>query len=169
MLEESRLHVSGWNLATTLDGAWIRTIYHPLGRQLGFVRFAGTARPAWFSWLRGLRLDVYETDDASHLMTLLRPWGMFRMWDVYDADEQCIGSIYPPSLVDSDGERRGYLDLRDGGDGSILDQSRQVIATFRAANLTTLEVTFTADPEGNPFLRMLLLAGILVQDPSPPR
>ena len=102
------------------------------------------------------------TDDASHLMTLVRSWGITRTWNLYDADDRHIGSIGPSRLVDANGERRGTLDA-----DQILDANRQTLATFRKLTTLKAEVTFAADREANPFLRMLLLAAILVQDASP--
>ena len=159
MLEHATLHLGCWTSATE---GWTRTVTDAAGNPLGFVRFVGSTKASWFSWLRGARLEVYETDDASHLMTLVRSWGMTKNWDVFDADERRVGNIGPPSLVDANGERRGSLDVE-----RILDPSRQTLATFRKLTPLILEVTFAADQAANPFLRMLLLAGILVQDASP--
>ncbi len=171
MLEHPCLRLAPW---TRADAAWIRAVTDAAGGAVGFARFVGKSKSSWFSWLRGMRLDVYETDDASHLMTLIRPWGMFRIWDVYDADEQRIGSIYPPSIVDSNGERRGYLDLRGRENGQLISPYANgdgvaPLATFQSRLPHFLEVTFAHDPAANPFLRMLLLAAVLAQDPSPPR
>src|SRR4051794_30360819 len=123
MLEHARLHIAGWTAAAK---GWTRAVSDEAGSPLGFIRFTGRTKASWFSWLRGTRLEVYETDDASHLMTLVRSWGMTRIWDVYDADDQHIGSVYLSSLVDATGERRGYIDVE-----RIVDPSRQTLATFR--------------------------------------
>src|SRR5690242_11430614 len=108
MLEHSCLHVAPWT-PTRADAfqSWIRPISASPSTPLGFVRLEGAFRTAWFSWLRSVHLDVYETEDASHLMRLIRSWGVLQLWDVYDAEERRVGSIYPPSLVDAEGERRG--------------------------------------------------------------
>lgn len=167
MLEHSCLQVACWTSVTTAGSApvWTRSISDAAGNPLGFVRFQGRAKASWFSWLRGARLEVYETDDVSHLMTVVRSWGMTRTWKVLDADERRVGFVYPTSLVDATGARRGSLDRRD----RILDPAGQVLASFRKSTPLILEVTFAADQAANPFLRMLLLAGILAQDSSPVR
>jgi hypothetical protein len=169
MLEHSCLHVDAWTLTEMGDlvQAWIRRIRDAGSKPVGFVRFHGQAPPSWFSWLRGARLDVYETDDASYLMSLVRSWGMARTWEVYDAEERHVGAVYHSSLVDSNGERRGYLVREDHQRGRIVDPAHQVLARFRKETGSDLEVIFTRQASANPFLRMLVLGSILTLDPAP--
>src|ERR1051325_7551240 len=74
MLEYACLHVGGWTQTTLPDSssAWTRLITDSAAKSLGFVRFAGDTGSWWFSWLRKVRLEVFETEDASHLMSLVR-------------------------------------------------------------------------------------------------
>ena len=67
MLEQASLLVHGW---TQQEGPWTRPISDAAGRPLGFVRLGGEAGTSWLSWFRKARLDVFETEDASHLMTV---------------------------------------------------------------------------------------------------
>ena len=74
MLEHSALLVYDWTQAVQPDGknAWIRRIADAAAQPLGFVRCERHFTPTWLSWLRKVRLDVFETQDASHLMSLTR-------------------------------------------------------------------------------------------------
>jgi hypothetical protein len=110
---------------------------------------------------------VYETEDASHLMSLVRSWRLLHIWDVYDAEECRIGSIYPPSVLDSTGQRRGYLDCAQPEQGAVVDTANHILASFRKQRANQLEVVFMPDPAANPFLRMLLLASFLILDSMP--
>lgn len=169
MLEHSCLHVTSWtrDTRTGSTSVWLRRICDKGAHPLGFVRFAGEPRRSWFSWLRGARLDVYETEDESHLLTLIRPWGILRPWQVYDAEDRRVGSIYLPSLLDTDGHRRALLDATDRDHGIIRDPQDRVLASFHSTPATELEVIFQPELDANPFLRMLLLGGILLLEGAP--
>jgi hypothetical protein len=168
MLEHSSLLVHGWTLKALADGekAWIRPIADAGGRSLGFARFVGNPQSAWFSWFRKRRLDIFETDDASHLMTLTRSWGMLRSWDLHDAEDRHVGNVYSRTIVSGEGEQLGFLD-RQGG--RILDPASRVLARFGSKSAGILEVKFTHESTANPFLRMLILGCILTLDPTPPK
>jgi hypothetical protein len=100
-------------------------------------------------------------------MTLIRPWGLSRLWDVWDAEDRRVGTIYPPILLDGDGGRRGYLDAGDRMHGKILNPAAHVLAEFERRNDQVTVLRFAADLGPNPFLRMLLLGGVIVQEPQP--
>src|SRR5438270_807462 len=107
MLESASLLIQPWQPGDGGSG-WTRTVCdESTSARLGMIRCAAPARPAWLSWLRGQRLEVLETDDAALLMTLVQRWGLTRRWDVYDAEDRRVGTLYPPVLFDSDGGRRG--------------------------------------------------------------
>src|SRR4051794_10031633 len=97
MLEHENLLIHVWTRTNTPDGisAWLRPITNASGRSLGFVRFEGNPDASWLAWLRRIRLDIFETEDASHLMSLTRAWGRLRVWDVHDAEDRHVGSISP--------------------------------------------------------------------------
>jgi hypothetical protein len=168
MLEHASLFIHGWTRSIQADGleAWTRSIVDADGRQLGFVAYQRLAANSWLFWLRKIRLDVYETEDASHLLSLMRSWTMRSIWDLYDAEERHIGCIYPKSLVASDGSLLGFLDMETRNQGRILDHAGGVLATFTRC-ASRIELTFASEPTGNPFLRMLMLGAILALDPEP--
>src|SRR5437763_5372944 len=99
MLEHSTLLLHEWTRSSMPEGrTWVRSIADASGRRLGFVRHQRLAAMSWLFWLRKIRLDVFETDDASHLMTLTRSWTLFPIWELHDAEDRHVGSVYPKSL-----------------------------------------------------------------------
>jgi hypothetical protein len=169
MLEHSCLHIEGWTRQALPTGetTWRRRITDAGGLPLGHGQLVGDAGAWWFSWLRSLRLEVYETEDASHLMSLVRSWGMLQVWEVYDAEERRVGSLYSSNLVDAEGERRGYVDLQARGRGRIFDRESRELAALRWPTPGMLELAFPAEANPNPFLRMLILGSVLTLDPLP--
>lgn len=163
MLEHASLLVHGWQKKVEPDGglAWMRPITDAAGQPLGFVRFDGAARGSWFSWFRKVRFDVFETDDASHLMSVTRSWGMLRIWEVDDAEDRHVGTVYANSIVSSEGERLALIEFE-----SIVDAGGQRLATI-SKKAAVVELTFAPPP--NPFLRMLVLGCVLALEPGPNR
>jgi hypothetical protein len=171
MLEHSSLLVHGWTHTTLAEAAeaWVRPITDGAARPLGFVRYQKLPAQSWFFWLPKVRLDVFETEDASHLMSLTRSWTMLHIWDLHDADQRLVGSVYPKTLVASAGESLGFLDLESGDQGSIVNPSGQALARFRKKGGSSFEMAFAPDPAANPFLRMMMLGCLLTLDPKPKR
>ena len=166
MLENSTLVALAWTRTTLADGtvAWIRAINGVDGQPVGFVRYQKLAPIPWLFWLRSIRLDVFETDDASHLMTLSRSWMMRNIWNLHDAENRLVGSLFPKRLVGSDGQVRGYLHREPDGQGRILGPEGQVQARFCTKNTVELEMSFFPGAPANPFLRMLMLGCLLTLD-----
>lgn len=168
MLESASLLLLPWTLEAGIPetGACTRGVLDgTTAAPLGLVRSAGLSR-SWLTWLWPYRLEVFETEDAALLLTLTRTWGLLRMWDLYDADGNRVGSIYPPVLLDAEGLRRGYLHLREQR-GEFLGLAAQRLADFEIDATAALHLHFAADLEPNPFLRMLLLGAALTLQPPP--
>jgi hypothetical protein len=166
MLETASLLIHPWQ--HTEDG-WSRLVVDAAtSTALGRVRWLGPTERSWFDWLRGQRLEVLETEDAALLMTLVRSWGLSRSWDVYDAEERRIGAIASPVLLDCEGGRRAYLDRADRHHGRLLSPESRVLADYARPSEAARLVRFAPDLEPNPFLRMLLLGCVLI-DEVPPR
>ncbi|HZZ82097.1 MAG TPA: hypothetical protein VFE62_26595, partial [Gemmataceae bacterium] len=162
MLEHATLLLHEWKA----DGAaWARSITDGAGQPLGCVRLESDPRTFWFSWLRRVKLDIFETDDASHLMTMTRSWSMLGIWEVEDAEARAVGTIYACSIVSSEGHRLALVE-RANPAIRLLNELDQVLATV--SNKGPVEITF-APGEANPFLRMLLLGYAIAQTPLPSR
>jgi hypothetical protein len=170
MLEAPSLLIHPWHNSNGVQHGWSRLVLNgATSASLGSIRWIGPPRDAWFASLRGHRLEVLETDDAALLMMLVRPWGMTRMWHVWDAEERRVGMVYPPVLMDGEGSRRGYVDAVDHTCGMVLDPSARVLAEFERTTDWITMLRFAADLEPNPFLRMLIVAGVIVQEQPPAR
>jgi hypothetical protein len=170
MLEQASLLVHAWTQKAEPDGrglAWIRPVTDGAGRPLGFVRLDGDPRGSWFSWFRKVRLDIFETDDVSHLMSMTRSWGMLRIWEVDDAEDRHVGTVYAHSIVSSEGERLAWIERESPERGHLLDSAGELLATFGKKVAGVVEVTFASPP--NPFLRMLVLGCALALEPGPNR
>jgi hypothetical protein len=166
MLEQSSLLVHAWTHDTEPDGglAWIRLVTDATGRPLGFVRLAGNPHGSWFSWFRKVRLDVFETDDASHLMSVSRSWGMLRMWEVDDAEDRHVGTIHANSIVSCDGEALGDIARESPERIRLFDSVGRPLASL-GKTAAGVELTFASSP--NPFMRMLVLGCALALEPGP--
>lgn len=166
MLEIASLLIHAWQY-TDADG-WNRTVVDgTTAALLGRVRWLGPPERSWFDWLRGQHMEVLETEDAALLMTLVRSWGLTRFWDIYDAEERRIGTIAPPVLLDSEGGRRAYLDRADRDHGRMLNSASRVLAEYARQGVAATAVRFAPELEPNPFLRMLLLGCVLVEEVPP--
>src|SRR3989442_1497365 len=111
MLEQRSLLLT----APSADGenASTRNIVEPdSARFLGQAAYAERGR-SWFGWLRGETIKVYETEDASLLMTVSRPWVFSRTWEVRDAEDRRVGIVYANRLWDGQGERLFAVDETD--------------------------------------------------------
>jgi hypothetical protein len=166
MLEIASLLIHPWQYTGAVG--WSRRVVEAAtGAPVGRVRWLGPPERSWFDWLRGQRLEVDETEDAALLMTLVRSWGLSRLWDVYDAEERRIGTIASPVLLDSDGGRRAYLDRADRWHGRMLSPESRVVAEYAQHGHAATHLRFAGDLEANPFLRMLLLGCVLIDDVPP--
>jgi hypothetical protein len=167
MLESASLVLLPWALeqGTAGPGAWSRHVLAD-GVPGGLIRCTERRR-GWLGWFPSYRLEVLETEDEALLLTLVRSRSLFRLWDLYDAEENRIGSIYPPVLLDSEGQRRGYLQVENGHQGQLLGLSGRPLAEFKLDATKALHLHFTAEADFNPYMRMLLLGGALTLQPPP--
>jgi len=157
------------------------------GTSLGFAyRSPGTAAP-WPRWLGRPRLAVYETEDASLVFTACRAWWS-GAWDVADAEGRAVGSFRAGAFrLSTQAIQLWQLPRTSGAAASkyhgtlIRDRFGRLLAWVDAAGLETgrlvaadgaalahltragqgTEVCFVPSQEGNPFLKMLLLAALL--------
>ena len=170
MLELAHYLISDWRRVAdgTEVGACVRDIQDATTRaHVGRVHGGTSAKKGWLRWLRSYRLEVKETDDESLLLVLNRPWRVFRLWDVYDADNLRIGSVYPPSILDEEGVRRAFVERGLSGRGRIVSVEGRTLAEMSSSASNELHLRFADDLEENPFLRMLLLASAIALDTLP--
>lgn len=148
------------------ETAWVRPVSDAGQRPLGLVRHETSAGASWLFWLRRIRLDVFETEDIAHLVSLTRSWTLLPFWDVSDAEDRYVGRVYPKAIVSDAGHTLGLLEPHGDG-GRIVEPAGKTLVTFGPNEGGATQIAFTAP--ANPFLRMLLLAAVLVLDPKPSR
>ncbi|MBI2804137.1 MAG: hypothetical protein HYX68_04035 [Planctomycetes bacterium] len=165
MLEHSTLLINPWAKA---DGVakWMRRITDGHGRLLGHVELSGDRAGSWLSWLRRSRLDVHETPDGSHLLSLTRSWSFSRSWDVYDSEDRHVGTLYTKTIVTGANDFVGVIQRNPHG---VVGGNREMLASFAPNADASLELKFMEGTPANPFVRMLLLGSALTLDPIPPR
>ncbi len=129
------------------------------GEPLGFVALA-TPGSRWLRWLRPVRLEVYETEDASLLCSLRGPAFGRRAWEVRDSEDRPVALFFQGIILDAEGRRQATLERSADGGGTFVNSSGLELAAFAPSSGGTT-LTFSASLEGDPFARMALLAAIL--------
>ncbi len=173
MLESSCLRLMPWSQTRDLAGesAWRREITDAEGLRLGAIRLTGTPGTSWFFWQRSARLQVVETDDNSDLFELRQSWALFNVWELSDAEDTHVGTIYARTLISSLGDCLAYVDKSDPDDVRIFDPAGLEIAEIRTTHegefKGKVELTFNPPVTANPFLRMMLLACAIALHPAP--
>jgi hypothetical protein len=157
MLEYQGLALGPW---ADEDGERRRIVSVPAsGNALGFVRAHGTLGSRW-SWLARRSFEVFETEDASLLMSVYRPWGPFRGWSVFDAEDRRVAFIYRQSILDGAGERLAWVRPVEAGRGQFFAPGGAEVGSFELRHDRSL-LTFGEALEGKPFARMALLGAVL--------
>jgi hypothetical protein len=138
------------------------------GAVLGFAeRRGGRGRFAWLRWWATPFFEVHEsheTDDEPLLLTVRQVWGT--RWQVQDADGVPVGRLRGGTLLDRKDQPLAVL--RRGADrrtASYRDaQQRELAVTVCTAE--GVRLTFLPEGDGNPFVKMVLLAATLVHNES---
>jgi hypothetical protein len=156
MLESVQLLLGPW---TGKDRIRQRAIHAPeTGRLLGRVQ---AVLPSWLWWLGRQVQEVLETEDDCLLMTLRRPWGLARTWEVFDAEERRVGMVFRNLLLDGDGRHVAQIRPKNNyHSGRFCDPHGTELGTFASQESGTL-LTFSPALEGKPFTRMILLGAVL--------
>jgi hypothetical protein len=130
---------------------------------LGVARGHPKVRRSWLGWLAGQLVQVFETEDASLLMTLYRPWGPSRTWQVRDAEERGVGFLFRTVLWDAHGRRVATARMPEHDlPGRFVGAGGMQLGTIvRRANESLL-LTFGAPLDGDPFARMMLVGATLL-------
>jgi hypothetical protein len=128
-------------------------------KLLGLARQRSHPATVWFaSWHRPL-LDIYEGEDESLLFTLTRGWG--QGWLVSDAEGQRVGTVRANLARDGAGQRLARFEpTSDGLLGRWRAEDGQELATV-IRDGEGVAMRFAACVEGQPFVKMLLLAMLL--------
>jgi hypothetical protein len=107
-------------------------------------------------------LEVREADDEPLVFTVQRRWLFRRTWQVRDADGNQVGSIRGPDLRGRYGQVLARQQAaQDGFSVQFRSHDRRDLATLvRVA--ADVRLTFAAEVQGDPFVKMVLLAAALL-------
>jgi hypothetical protein len=160
---------AAWPKATVRGGCWMRAIVEPVtDLSLGFAVWDAAGLSGFFSWLGRKKVQVFESEDESLLMTLYRPWGLSRKWEVVDAEERRIGRLFRDVVLDGMGELLATMSAYgDGLEMALRDPEGAILATWRDIPGQGRYFRFGEAVADNPFLRMAVLAGVLALPPWP--
>jgi hypothetical protein len=138
-----------------------RAVFDALtGAPLGFAGWR-KRDGLWPRWLARPVLAVHENDDAPLLFTVHGLWGLSARWEVRDAEGNGLGLLCGPVIKDRFGRNLALWQRPAGDVGRARDgDGRELMTVIATAEGT--RVVFAAEAEGNPFLKMLLLAAALV-------
>lgn len=158
-----------WTNAKPIVGPWTRAIVDPAtDAPLGFASWDKPANRGLLFPLAGKALRVFETEDASLLMSMRRPWGLWRMWEIMDAEEHWIGSLYADVLFDRGGARLARRQQSaDNRDNAWIGERGLELASWQTIAGQDVVFRFGESQEDSPFLRMATLAGVLLLPPWP--
>jgi hypothetical protein len=158
-----------WPKTLAHSGGWLRTIVNPTTEQrLGIAAWETAGQNGWRTWLARKRIQVYESDDESLLMTLYRPWPLARTWDVRDAEERRVAQLSRLGVFDGFGAPLATVSLSsDGSESALRGAEGVVMATWQELPGHGRYLRFGEGFDDNPFIRMTALAVVLALPPWP--
>jgi hypothetical protein len=109
----------------------------------------------WASLFRGCHLRVFESDDASLVLSARRPPGLWRPWQVFDAEENPVGACQAATLFSPLGPA---FARRQGDEYRTLEGE---LLTICKTTPRGCQVRFAETPAAHPFARMVILAALL--------
>lgn len=121
------------------------------GGVAGHVRLE---REGWAGLLLGPSCMVHEGGEEPLVFVIRRCWSLWPRWSVVDADEELVGTVGGPWVL-------GRWDeplLSAGRDGKFVTP-----AGVEMGHWDGRELAFAPGSAGEPFLRMLMLAAVLVR------
>src|SRR5947209_8598565 len=109
---------AAWPKKMVAGAAWVRTIANPTtGACLGFAAWGNAGISGWLGWLGRKKIQVFESEDESLLMTLCRPWSLAPAWTVFDAEQRRVGHLTRAAVYDGFGVHLGSVSTAE--DGSV--------------------------------------------------
>jgi hypothetical protein len=138
-----------------------RPILGDSGAALGFAVWRQAAPLPW--WRRAWRsvLEVHENEDESLLFTVRRCWTLLPRREVREADGWRVGTLLGPLVDDERGRRLAVRSLEADRRTSTFRSRRGAALAWIAPEGEALRLTFGELVEGEPFVKMLLLAALL--------
>lgn len=157
MLEQQSLLLLPWQTGPDAR-AWI--VEPGSSAPLGFVRRRRSSGPlSWLCWWRRSILAVHEYEDEPLLLTL---HARLASWLVRDADGHLVGRVRGQRLLDGFGYPLAHLQASPDGASYRNRDQHELAVTAREDD--GVRLTFLLPEDGNPFVKMVLLAAALVHN-----
>jgi hypothetical protein len=128
------------------------------GKPVGFAH-RHTGRPWWLRWL-GVPLAVHEVEEEPVVFRARRLWTMLPRWRVQDAENETVGTVAGTWLLDK--WDRPILRRRPTGASGTVETTDGRLAAEWAPVSDGTRVVFHPAVQNEPFVKMLLLAAVLV-------
>jgi hypothetical protein len=151
-------------LIAETDAAGKRYLLAPSGEPIGFAHWRRPG-PWWLPWRRRL-LAVHEQDDEPLVFTVRRALSLTPSLQVQDADNEWVGSVTPPWLLDRWGRPAAELIPLAHGGGIFRTMQGEALADWMPGG-SIVRLGLHQPAWADPFLKMLLLAATL-HAPVPP-
>ena len=138
-----------------------RTLVDPAtGRLVGVARWQLPARRLWFPWFSGPVLTVHEADDEPLVFTVRRRGVLRPRWEVGDADGHRVALVWPGWVLDRFGDCLAWVDHAPNGGARFHGRDGREVAWLDWSG-EDLRLTFAPELQGEPFIKMALLAAAL--------
>ncbi len=145
-------------LVAAPDGSGRRDLLASTGEPAGFARRQRDA--GWLGWLwQGVA--VHEQDDEPLVFTIRRNLALTPAYRVLDANDELVGTVRLPWILDRWGFPDVELTPSPGAGGMFRSSKGEILAEWGSAGLT-VRLTVHEPAQADPFLKMLLLAATLV-------
>jgi hypothetical protein len=131
------------------------------GCEVGVVRNVYVVAGFWNRWRVRARLAVHESEDEPLLCTLRRLWRFREAWELCDADGRVVGKLSRTFLRDRSGRLLTRIQITEDQTHQYLDRHGRVMATLICSGRRML--TFAPECKGDPFTRMLVMGGALIE------
>jgi hypothetical protein len=148
-------------------------VFTPSGTGLGWtIHDAASGKPVgvarrlngggfWSRLLRRTCLAVHESEDEPLLCTVHRLWGFREAWELRDADAQQVGKLSRTVIRGRLGRMLSRVDAPECETVHYVDRRGRTTATLTRRG--DCRLTFTPESKGDPFTRMLVLSGVLIE------
>jgi hypothetical protein len=143
------------------DAAGRRDVLASTGERVGFACRQRTVR-WWWRWLRRV-MAVHEQLDEPLVFTVRRCFTLAPAFHVYDADDELVGTVALPWLLDRWGRPSVEMTTLPGGGGVFRTDRGDMLAEWKPDGMV-VRLELHEPISGDPFLKMLLVAAMLSKE-----
>ncbi len=161
MLEQGELLLRPWAPARAGGAARARPICTGRGEPLGFAVRRPAAGWAFWPWARPERVEVFETEDESLLLTVTRGWA--HTWKVHDAEDRLVGQFRGAQVYD--GAAECLAERQPAGTRHERFISGEQTLAEWSCDGGEVRLVYSGRLDREPFAKMVLLAAVLASAP----